>query len=390
MADFFLDAMARKLGMLSGRRATVGATVGAVLAGLGIAAWDEAAAKPRKKKRKKKRRKCKAPNTRCGRRGCCKPDQPCRNGVCLGPCAYDTVGDTKTLLRDCVTFSSIPIENGITTFDGGGHTIVMLGSIGSLPYGIGVDGVTATVQNLTLDGSGVTSDCANRGVGILYSNASGAIEDVTLIGFSASCGDAIRVITPSAASPQTVTIDLVSIEDAQVGINASALNPLTLVVTDCDMQDVNFGIQVQYNVEATIDGNEIAASTYGVTILAQPNSSVAPDVTAIGNTITGAQIGISAAAGANDGSTGAPNLDAIDNIITGPGPTDGTTHGLQFARLATGSAEANEISNFFDSRLTFVGCGIFVAADAGVVDIDGNMFPEPPANDANEQDICED
>ena len=179
-----------------------------------------------------------------------------------------------------------------------------------------------------------------------------------------------------------VTIDLVSIADSQVGINASAANPLTLGITNCDMQGVTFGVQVQYNVDATIDSNEIAAATYGLVVLAQPSSSVAPDVTATNNTITGALIGMSAAAPFNQGSTGTPTLEATGNTIVGPGPVANTTHGLAYNLQAAGSADDNEISNFFDSRAN-VGCGIFVAADAGVVTIGAttpNTFPPPAAS----------
>jgi hypothetical protein len=37
------------------------------------------------RKRRKKRRKCKAPNTRCGAKGCCPPGQRCQNGGCMQP-----------------------------------------------------------------------------------------------------------------------------------------------------------------------------------------------------------------------------------------------------------------------------------------------------------------
>ncbi len=376
------DALTRALGSLADRRTTARALVVRAIGVLGLAATHDAEAK--KKTKKKKKKTCKSPNTKCGKNGCCKPGQACRNGACQGLCTFTKTATTWTLQRDCVTTFPIDIPDGVA-LDGDGHTIVMVGKPISLRYGVGVQGVTATVRNLTLDGSGVTSTCADRGVGILVGDASAVIEDTTITGLAASCGDAIRVIVGNSALEQTVDIDTVSIADAQVGINTSAINKLTLIVTECDMQDVNFGIQVQYNVEATIDSNEIAANTYGVVVLASASVNAAPDVTARDNTVTGAQIGMSVALAEAETSSVTPTLDATGNVLVGPGPiAAGGTHGLFFGKQAAGSANTNTISNFFDNRAN-VGCGIFVAANAGAVAIGTNSFPAP----ANEQNVCD-
>ena len=179
MDDRLQDALDRLTGSFTNRRATTGAILCGLITGFGVVARDETAAKRKKKKKKKK---CKAPNTKCGKTGCCKPNQACRNGACEGLCIFSTVGATMTLQQDCVTINPIIIQNGFT-LDGNGHTIVMQGPIGSLPSGIVADGVTATVKNLTLDGSGVTGTCPTRGAGIQFRNASGAIENSTLTGF---------------------------------------------------------------------------------------------------------------------------------------------------------------------------------------------------------------
>jgi hypothetical protein len=375
------DALTRAFGSLADRRTTARALVVSAIGVLGLAATHAAEAK--KKKKKKKKKPCTSPNTKCGKNGCCKPGQACRNGACEGLCTFTKTATTWTLQRDCVTTSPIDIPDGVT-LDGDGHTIVLVGKPISVRYGVGLQGGTATVRNLTLDGSGVTSTCADRGVGILVGDASAVIEDTTITGLAASCGDAIRVIVGNAAT-RTVTIDTVSIADAQVGINTSAINTLILTVTECDMEAVNFGVQVQYNVEATIDSNEIAANTYGVVIVASAAVNAAPDVTATGNTVTGAQIGMSVALAEAATSTVTPTLDATGNTIIGPGPiAAGGTHGLFFGKQAAGSATTNTISNFFDNRAN-VGCGIFVAANAGAVTIGTNAFPAP----GNEQNVCD-
>jgi hypothetical protein len=142
-------------------------------------------------------------------------------------------------------------------------------------------------------------------------------------------------------------------------------------------------MQVQYNTVATLDRNTIAAGTYGVVLVALQGSNVAPDVTATKNTITGAQIGMSAQVPAS--ATGTTKLKATGNTIVGPGPLDnGATHGLQFNDGTAGSADGNTISNFFNSGAN-VGCGIFVAAGADV-NVGNNTFPNPPGN---EQNVCD-
>lgn len=386
--DLTFDRLARFVGQLSSRRGALWSLVGAAVAmALAGARFGTEA----KKKKKKKKKTCKAPNTKCGKTGCCKPNQRCDNGACQGGCAFTMTASSWTLQRDCVIVSPIdlPAVPGGVTLDGAGHTIFMQGIILSLPYGIGADGITATVRNLTLDGSGLTSTCADRGVGIQFRNASGSVENAALVGFSASCGDAIRVIAANGAAPHTIDIDTVSIADSQVGINVSTPGKVTVDITNCDIQGVRDGIQLQYNVDATIENNEIAATTYGVFLLALPGGNVAPNVTATENSITGAQIGMSVAAADLNPGTGIPTLAATGNIIVGPGPTTaGATHGLQFGKQAAGSADDNEISNFFDNRAN-TGCGIFVAADAGVVDVGTNDFPHPQGTPpGNEQDEC--
>ena len=55
---------------------------------------------PKPEKKKKKRKSCKAPNTKCGKKGCCKLNQRCRNGACEGLCVFiDTDEATLTLQR---------------------------------------------------------------------------------------------------------------------------------------------------------------------------------------------------------------------------------------------------------------------------------------------------
>src|SRR4029079_990223 len=179
------DRMTRAIGGLTTRRRTLGGLAGGGVA-LILGQWGfEAGAQAKK---------CQAPNTKCGKKGCCTPAQECRGGVCLGACKFTKTSQTWTLQRDCLTRNPIDVPDGVT-LDGDGHTIFMQGTPGSLPYGVGVQNAKAHVINLTLDGSGVTSaSCAERGAGILFQNAIGAVRTSTITGFSASCGDAIRVI----------------------------------------------------------------------------------------------------------------------------------------------------------------------------------------------------
>jgi hypothetical protein len=373
--DAAFDQITRAIGDLTTRRRILGRLAAAGLA-LTLGPWGfESEAKPKK---------CTKPNTKCGKKGCCTPAQQCRGGVCLGTCTFTKTAKRWTLQRDCVSRTAITLPNGVT-LDGRGHTIFVQGQHSTLPYGIGALGVRAGIRNLTLDGSGLTSTGGNdRGVGIQFQDASGSIKASAITGFAASSGDAIRVIVGGGAAPQRkLQIDSVSISDALVGINASAINKLTLGVSNSDVKDVKFGMQVQYNTVATLDRNTIAADTYGVVLTALPDSGAAPDVTASNNKVTGAQIGMSVADVGS--STGTPTLTATGNTIVGPGSIDnGATHGLQFNNGTAGSASGNTISNYFNSG-GGVGCGIFVAAGADV-NVGNNTFPNPPGN---EQNVCD-
>jgi hypothetical protein len=377
MDDLTFDHLTRFVGRFTSRRGA--------LRGLAGAAVASALAEPpfvtkAKKKKKKKKKTCKAPNTKCGKTGCCQPNQRCQNGACQGPCIFTETPGRWTLQRDCIAQSPITIPSD-TTLDGDGHTIFLLGSTQILTYGVGTAGGNVDIENLTVDGSGVTGTCAERGIGIRYTNASGSIRNSSVTGLTSttSCGFAISVVTPDGA-PRTITIDTVEITDSLAGISVSALGKVDLDVKECTIRGVNFGIQIDYNVEASIVDNVIEANTYGVVATSSASVNAAPDVTATGNRVNVARIGMSVAAAQASPGTAIPRLAATGNTIE---TIEGRSQdqGLYFGKQAAGSASGNTISKF--------ACGIFVTNDAGDVDVGTNTFPNPEGTpDGNGQDEC--
>ena len=66
MDDSRFDTLTRSFGVMTGRRATVRVLAGGLAGSVGLAIGSSTAAK------KKKKKKCKAPNTKCGKK-CCPP-----------------------------------------------------------------------------------------------------------------------------------------------------------------------------------------------------------------------------------------------------------------------------------------------------------------------------
>jgi len=131
-----------------------------------------------------------------------------------GDCSFSESGDIITLLSDCTTDQTILIPNG-KTLDGNGHSITAVDPTGGHFLGAVVQnaGTSASVKNLTVKASGLTSACdafPDSLAGIRFNGASGSITNsaVTSLqqgtnGDGCQEGDAIEVRNSAGgATPQ--------------------------------------------------------------------------------------------------------------------------------------------------------------------------------------------
>lgn len=383
MDNVRFDALARIFASLIDRRATTRAAAGGALAILGLAARDGVAAKKKKKKCKNGRKKC--------RKKCCKKGLVCRNGKCAAPPPPDELDIVKTgtlwtLQADGVITRTFEIPNGVT-FEGNGKTIALSGQNPALTDGIRAEGGTATVRNLTIDGSAKTGACVGDEAGIRFADTSGQISNVVVTDLP--CGDGIVANVGAGSGPgpdiEITDATISNLADGfTIGINLfSGSNPKTASISGCTIAG-SWGISLGSDVTATIDANQISADGIGVNVI---GVSASADVT--DNTVTGAACGILVLNGP---------VTATGNTVVGPGPIAGPTFstgpidapiaGIAFTQggvIGGGSVDDNEISNFFTTTSPDDGCGILVAP---LLDVDigpSNTFPDP----GNEEDICE-
>jgi hypothetical protein len=82
--------MTRVVDQMASRRTTLGGMLSAGLAALGSRRFEADA----------KKKKCKKPNTKCGKKGCCTPSQTCSNGKCVAACKTP---NTKCGDKGCCT-----------------------------------------------------------------------------------------------------------------------------------------------------------------------------------------------------------------------------------------------------------------------------------------------
>ena len=341
MDDARFDAFSRRLDTLLSRRgAVIAAAAGGLASSLELLSHD---ADAKKKKKKKKKKTCKAPNAKCGAKGCCNPSQYCV--VALGRCAArptDQCQFTKTatlwiMQADCPSYETIDIPAGVT-LDGDGKTMT-LQQIG-LPHTRAIRAVgvaSAGLRNLTIDAEDAAFAMTDA---VRFDVDSGLIENVAIL----------------------------NNDGAFTGFNVEG---------DVDITDV------------TVDGSALAGIRYGGTGAISDSTVRNIDgfalflldagdepATVKDNELTNVEIGVFVAGTAN----------ITNNTIEGAGGSSGERVGVWFDTGAAGSVAGNTISNFRNGASTEPACGILVAEDAGAVTLGANTFPDPPGN---EQNVCD-
>ena len=201
-------------------------------------------------------------------------------------CHWSDDSMTRTLLGDCVTSTTIGIENG-WTLNGAGHTITAVDPAAGHFLGAVIKnlGASANVTNLHVTASNLTNSCDGGGDrlrGILFEGASGSITNNTVSGVRqglSGCqeGNAIEARNspfaletgPVEMGPDvTVTISGNTVSNYQKnGITANGAvvaNILNNTVTGDG--PINYiaqnGIQVGFGGTATLKGNVVSGNWY--------------------------------------------------------------------------------------------------------------------------------
>jgi hypothetical protein len=353
----FVDRLARRASAISRR---------ALLPGVALLFAGQALPVTAKKGKNKNKKKCRKPSVRCGK-SCC----------VNGECQFKVKGKRWILQADCTITQTIEIPKGIT-IDGNGKTIAMSGpNSGYTLAGLLVVGGRANVVNLTIDGSGLSEQCAFDGSdpgAISFGQASGRIENVSIanvycIGaIMASVYETTRVHTISVARSR-VTADPPP-GQIGMGINFSGVGGKHLVATITDSEFIDAAILLSDNIEGTVEGCDVAKGYI--------DARRGAHVTVSNNTITDCLTGVFAE---EPGSV----LHVTGNTIIGPDDDQNVViAGIDFRPGTSGSASGNAISNYFvDGPGPSVGCGISVATGATPT-IGTNTFPSP----GNEQNVC--
>jgi hypothetical protein len=182
----------------------------------------------------------------------------------LGPCAGDLTGATFTLTAACTTTAQISVPGTITTIVGAGFTMTAEDATPGAFNGAVLNsatGATMNVQDLTIQGHFSSNGCGRTLEGILFNNASGSVNNVTVTGITENSGCQVgRAILANATSPHTVTITNSTISDYnKTGIEATG--PMTLNVS---ASTIGPPASLAANVEAQ-NGLEYVSGASGTT-----------------------------------------------------------------------------------------------------------------------------
>jgi hypothetical protein len=287
---------------------------------------------------------------------------PSVDSACIGTLS----GTTFTLTADCDTTVQLTVPNG-QTVDGSGHTITAHDP-GPGVFFVGAvltndpAGHSMTIQNLTIKGTGFSTNCGTGLLGIFFNDASGSITGVTVQDISqhnacANTGIAIRANGITAA--RTVTISntvasgyqksaLVAAGSMTVNATNSTFGPpdgLTGVIAQNGVQYSNTAPGSSVGARGTITDSVIYGSGFGNA--ANQGTAVllfgASGVTLSADTITGA--GTDIGVGVFASSTGV----VIDhNLIgrTAPDVPDSAGFGVQVEAGSSATVTCNTFSGW--------------------------------------------
>jgi hypothetical protein len=197
-------------------------------------------------------------------------------------CAFNDVGSVRTLVADCQTDHTILIPDGFT-LDGDGHTITAVDPAGGHFLGAVIknQGSTASVENLTVTGSGLANVCDpsspdTRLRGILFDGAGGSITNNTVTGVRqglSGCqeGNAIEVRNApfdDMGADVSITISGNTVSDYQkngITANGSVAATITgnVVTGDGPIGYIaQNGIQVGFGATAVVRSNTVSGNDY--------------------------------------------------------------------------------------------------------------------------------
>ena len=269
----------------------------------------------------------------------------------INGCDFTETPTMWTLTASCTATATIDIPDGVTLV-GAGHTITV-----ESPFSGAVvtnAGTTMSMQNLTIQGTNFPSNiCSGSLTGVLFTNASGSVSNVTVRGMTRhnGCQEGIGIWVNATGAHQTVTI---------TGSTVSDFQKSGLVA----------------NGNATVD---VSGSTFGPPdllpgVIGQNSVQYSRGA---GGAFTNNKV-IGATSGRDDAaSTGmilfeAANLTIADNVISGAG----TDVGILVQDSTNVSIARNDISRApapdgFESHF---GIGVFVDEDSTQVGVTGNTF----------------
>ena len=278
----------------------------------------------------------------------------------LGPCTGDLTGTTFTLTASCTTNAEITVPTTVTTIDGGGFTItaedVTPGSFdGSVLNS--ATGVTMNVDNLTINSQFQSGPCRAVLNGILFNNASGSVNAVTVTGLTdpniaCAANGTGQGIVDTATSAQTLTITDTAVSDymkngiradgpVTMDVSASTIGPPTSLVGHVAQN----GLQYLSGATGTTADSVIYGSGFGNP--ANAGTAVilfgATNVTLTGNTITGNGTDIGVAVASN--STGVI-IDRNQIGRTAPDSPDNFGFGVEVDPGSTATVTCNTFSGW--------------------------------------------
>lgn len=186
----------------------------------------------------------------------------------INGCDFTVSGTTYTLDANCTATATIHVPDGVT-LNGAGHTITVEGSFAGAVVENG--GATMSIENLTVQGSNLSTATCNDILGIFFNNAGGSLTNVHVEGMTrhngCQTGIGIRI---TATSAQTVTItgstssgsqksELVASGPVTVNVSGSTFGPPHL------MPGVIAQNTVQYSSGAggTFTGNTVIGAPSG-------------------------------------------------------------------------------------------------------------------------------
>lgn len=253
-------------------------------------------------------------------------------------CLFTKTATTWTLQKSCTAASTITIDQNVTV-DGGGKTITLKRTSESFISGLYVAGLTVTIRNLTIDGSGVRYNgaCSGNLNAIRFFNASGRVENVSIRNLlpKGECPNIIGVHVAAGSTPPVIDVDVVG----------------------CTIEDVGaYGVQFDLNTGGSVSGSTIRRCPTGI-YLHNTRDTTVENTTLVG-----------------------PVTPPVwpQNFIRGI---------LADSRGGATSLTGNAVSDFRDAS-AYVACGIDVVTNSSGVTLGTNTFPPSGDPHANEQDIC--